>query len=131
MIDLIAGQIQLSFASMASAIGHVRDGRLRGVATTGAQRALAMPELPTMIESGLPGYEVGSWQGVFAPSGTPPGIVAKLHREIARVMHRPDVRARLATDGNEPVASTPRSSRAGSASRSPVGKVVRRSVEVD
>jgi tripartite-type tricarboxylate transporter receptor subunit TctC len=107
MIDLIAGQVQLSFASMASAIVHVRAGKARGVATTGARRALVMPELPTMIENGLPGFEVGSWQGIFAPAGTPPGIVGKLHQEIARAIRMPDVKARLATDGNEPVASTP------------------------
>ena len=107
MTDLIAGQIQVSFASMPSAIAQVKSGRLRGVAVTGAKRSAAMPELPTVAEAGLPGFESGAWQGVFAPAGTPAAIIGRLNREIVRVVHLPEVVTQLAKDGAEPVGNTP------------------------
>jgi tripartite-type tricarboxylate transporter receptor subunit TctC len=105
--DLIGGQVQVSFASMLSAITHARAGRLRAIAVTGAKRSAALPELPTVAESGLPGFESGSWQGFFAPAGTSAAIRARLHREVVEVVHLPDVVAQLAKDGSEPVGSTP------------------------
>ena len=107
MIDLIAGQIQLSFASMPSAMAQVKPGKLRAIAVTGAKRSTAVPDLPTVAESGLPGFESGSWQGVFAPAGTSPVIISRLYREIVRVVRLPDVVAQLAKDGSEPVGNTP------------------------
>ena len=107
MIDLIAGQVQLSFASMPSAMAQVKPGKLRGVAVTGAKRSAAVPDLPTVAESGLPGFESGSWQGMFAPAGTPAFIISRLNREIARVVHLPEVVIQLARDGSEPVGNTP------------------------
>ena len=107
MIELIAGQIQLSFASMPSAIAQVKLGKLRAVAVTSAKRSPAAPELPTVAESGVPGFEAGSWQGVFAPAGTPPAIIGRLSREIVRVVHLPDSVTQLARDGAEPVGNTP------------------------
>ncbi len=107
MTDLIAGQIQVSFAGMPSAIAQVKSGRLRGIAVTGAKRSAAMPDLPTVAEAGLPGFESGAWQGIFAPAGTPAAIIGRLNREIARVVHLPEVVTQLARDGAEPVGNTP------------------------
>lgn len=107
MTDLVAGQIHVSFASMPSAIAQVKSGRLRGIAVTGAKRSPAMPELPTVAEAGLQGFESGAWQGIFAPAGTPAAIIGGLYREIERVVHLPEVVTQLAKDGAEPVGNTP------------------------
>jgi len=104
---LIGGQVQVSFASMLSAITHARAGRLRAVAVTGSKRSPALPELPTVAESGLTGFESGSWQGFFAPAGTSAAIRGRMHKEIVAVVHLPEVVAQLARDGSEPVGSTP------------------------
>ena len=104
---LMGGQVQVIFASMPSAITQARQGRLRGVAVTGAKRSAALPELPTVAESGLPGFESGSWQGLFAPAGTPAAVISRLHRETVAVVHLPEVVATLAKDGSEPVGNTP------------------------
>jgi tripartite-type tricarboxylate transporter receptor subunit TctC len=105
--DLVAGQVQLSFASMPSVMANVKSGRLRAVAVTGLKRSAALPDLPTVAESSLPGFETSSWQGLFAPAGKPTAIVNKLYREVAAVVRLPDIVAALAQDGSEPVASTP------------------------
>lgn len=105
--DVVAGQVQLSFASMPSVMSNVKSGRLRAVAVTGLKRSFALPELPTVAESGLPGFETRSWQGLFAPTGTPSTIVNKLYQEVAAVVRLPDIVAALAQDGSEPVASSP------------------------
>jgi tripartite-type tricarboxylate transporter receptor subunit TctC len=104
---VVGGQVQVSFASMLSAITQARQGRLRAVAVTGAKRSPAVPDLPTVAESGLPGFESGSWQGFFAPAGTATAIRGRLHREIATIVHLPDIAAQLAKDGSEPIGSTP------------------------
>jgi tripartite-type tricarboxylate transporter receptor subunit TctC len=104
---VMSGESQVSFASMPSAIGQVRQGRLRGVAVTSLTRSTAIPELPTVAESGLPGFESGSWQGLFAPAGTPAPIIRTLHRTTVEVVQLPEVIAQLAKDGSEPVGSTP------------------------
>ena len=104
---LMGGQVQVSFASMPSAITQARQGRLRAVAVTSAKRSAAVPELPTVAESGLPGFESGSWQGLFAPAGTPAAIIGRLHREVAAVVHLPEIVALIAKDGSEPVGNTP------------------------
>src|SRR5690606_19912625 len=103
---LIGGQVQVSFASMLSAIAHTRQGRLRPIAVTSARRSAALPELPTVAESGLPGFESGTWQGFFAPAGTPGAIVERLHDEVAAIVKLPDVTAQLLQDGSEPVGSS-------------------------
>jgi tripartite-type tricarboxylate transporter receptor subunit TctC len=92
---------------MPSAMSNVKSGRLRPVAVTGLKRSSALPDLPTVAESGLPGFETSSWQGLFAPAGTSPAIVNKLYREVAAVVRLPEIVAALAQDGSEPVASTP------------------------
>src|SRR6185503_7804786 len=104
---LMGGQVQVSFASMPSAITQARQGRLRAVAVTGAKRTAALSEVPTVAESGVPGFESGSWQGLFAPAGTPAAIIGRLHREVAAVVHLPEIVAQIAKDGSEPVGSTP------------------------
>lgn len=104
---VMAGESQVNFASMPSAIGQVRQGRLRGVAVTGLKRSAAIPELPTVSESGLTGFESGSWQGLFAPAGTAPGVIRTLHRTVVEVVQLPDVISQLAKDGSEPVGSAP------------------------
>ena len=107
LTDLIAGQIQLSFASMPSVIAHVRSNRLRGVAVTTLTRSPLAPELPTVAESGMPGFETSAWQGIFAPRQTPQALILLLNSEITRIMNLPDVKKQLAAEGAEPVANTP------------------------
>jgi tripartite-type tricarboxylate transporter receptor subunit TctC len=107
MVDLIAGQIQLNFASMPSAIVHVRSGKLRAIAVTSLARSQLTPDLPTVAESGLPGFETGAWQGIFAPRNTPPATILLLNGEIARAVHQPEIRKQLAAEGAEPVANSP------------------------
>ena len=107
LVDVMGGQIQLSFASMPSAMTHVRSGKLRGVAVTSLKRSALVPELPTIAESGLPGFETGAWQGVYFPRGTAAATVQLLNREIAAIVQLPDVRKQFALEGGEPVGNTP------------------------
>ena len=107
MIDLIAGHVQVSFPTIGGGSPHAQAGRLRALATTGAKRPLAAPDLPTMMEAGVPGYEATNWFGTAVPAKTPPAIVAKLSQDIGRVLHLPDVRERLLAQGMEPVSNTP------------------------
>jgi tripartite-type tricarboxylate transporter receptor subunit TctC len=107
MIDLVAGHIQLSIPTILGALAHYKAGRLRALATTGAKRAVAAPELPTMIEAGVPGYEAANWFGTVVPAKTPPAIVSRISQEIARALHLPDVKERFLSQGMEPVGNTP------------------------
>jgi tripartite-type tricarboxylate transporter receptor subunit TctC len=107
MIDVMSGQIPLMFANMASALPHVKSGKLKPLATTGSQRPAAMPNLPTVAEAGLPGYEVYEWNGLFVPGGTPVPVITRLHDETVKALALPDVRDRLGNLGAEVVASTP------------------------
>ncbi|HKU69938.1 MAG TPA: tripartite tricarboxylate transporter substrate binding protein [Burkholderiales bacterium] len=107
MIDLVAGHVSVSFPTILGALAHYKAGRLRALATTGAKRAAAAPELPTVTEAGVPGYEAANWFGITAPGKTPPAIVSKLSQEIGRALAMPDVRERLLTQGMEPVSNTP------------------------
>lgn len=107
MIDLIAGHVQVSFPTILGTYAHVKAGRLRALATTGAKRAPAAPELPTMIEAGVPGYVATNWFGTAVPAKTPAAIVARISQEIARVLRLPDVSERLLVQGMEPTSSTP------------------------
>jgi tripartite-type tricarboxylate transporter receptor subunit TctC len=105
--DVIGGQIQLSFSPFPTALPHIKSGRLRALGVTDAKRSPVVPELPTIAESGLPGYSAASWFAVLAPAGTPKPIVAKLNGEINRIFTEPDVRSAFAADGSEPVGGTP------------------------
>src|SRR5262249_15426897 len=107
MIALVGGEVSVCFATMPSAVGYVRSGRLRGIAVTTEKRSPSMPELPTIDESGVKGYEAGSWYGLAAPAGTPKDIIARLHAETLKVMALPDVKERLFKAGFEVVTSTP------------------------
>ena len=105
--DLIAGHVSLSFATALESLPHVKSGRLRALAVSSARRSVAIPELPTISEAGVPGYESGSWLALFAPAGTPKEIAAKLSAEAVRIVNLPDVRERLLQQGAEPIGSTP------------------------
>jgi tripartite-type tricarboxylate transporter receptor subunit TctC len=105
--DLIAGQISFMIENMPGTMPFVKAGKLRALAITSAGRSPLEPGLPTMAESGVPGYEVVGWQGLFAVAGTPPEIVARLQGEVAKALRLPEMRERLAALGAEPVGSTP------------------------
>ena len=105
--DVIAGQIHLIFGTMTMTRDFAKSGRLRALATTGPKRSAGAPELPTVAEAGVTGYEVGAWYGVLAPVGTPKPIIGKLSEELARIMRIPEVRASLLAQGSEPAGSTP------------------------
>ena len=107
LIDVMAGQVPMYFGNMASALPHVKNGKLKALAVTGAKRSSAAPELPTIAESGLPGYQVYEWNAIFAPAGTPPAIVNRVQSEIAKAVKVPDVRDRMLALGGEIVASSP------------------------
>ena len=105
--DLVAGHVQLMFENMPSILPFVQSGRLRGIAVTSLKRSAAAPELPTMIELGFPGFEAGSWYGLFAPAGTPPEIVARLNAELVATLRTPETRKLLMDQGAEPVGNSP------------------------
>ena len=107
MADLVGGQVLFSFASMASAVPFVRSGRLRAIAVSGGDRSALFPDVPTVAESGLPGFASEDWQGILAPAKTPPDIVQKLNGEIGRVLVQPAVKAKLQAAGFDPKPSTP------------------------
>ena len=107
MVDLVAGHIQLSIPTILGALAHYKAGRVRALATTGGKRAAAAPELPTMMEAGVPGYEAANWFGTVVPAKTPAAVVARLSQEIARTLQLPDVRERLLSQGMEPVGNAP------------------------
>jgi len=105
--DLLGGQTQLSFATMPTVLPHVKAGKLRAIASIGPVRTVALPDTPTVSESGLPGFEVSNWIGLFAPAGTPPDIVSKLNAEVQKIMSSPDVQKRLEAEGARFIATTP------------------------
>jgi len=107
MTDVIGGQIQMLFSTILQSHAHIKAGRLRALAVTTAKRSGGAPELPTMQEAGVPGYEVAGWYGVLAPAGTPQAIITRLNKEIVRILHTEDVKERLSADGSEPVGNTP------------------------
>ena len=107
LTDLLGGHVSLTITGLPPLMPHLTSGKLRGLAVTTAQRVPSLPALPTMAESGLDNYAVDSWQGLFAPAGTPAAIVAKINRDIAGVLKLPDVRERLSGLGAQPVGNSP------------------------
>ena len=107
MLDLVAGNVQLVFSTVSTAIGSIQGGKIRPLAMAGNQRFERMPEVPTVSEAGLKGFEVNNWYGVFAPAGTPKDVVAKLNGEIVRALAMPDLKTRLLDAGIIAVSSTP------------------------
>ena len=105
--DLIGGHVSMYLGSMPASVPQARSGKLRAVAVTGARRAPAAPEVPTIAESGLPGYEFTSWYGLFAPAGTPPAIIDQIQGAVRKVLERADMRERMLAEGNETVGNTP------------------------
>jgi len=107
MVALLSGEISFYFANIPAAIQHVRNGKLRPIALSGSRRTPAVPGIPTLAESGLPGFEVTSWFGIAAPAKTPRAIVEQLNSAIVRALNTPDLRARLQDQGADPVGNTP------------------------
>ncbi|MGE0036038.1 MAG: tripartite tricarboxylate transporter substrate binding protein [Xanthobacteraceae bacterium] len=104
---LLAGDIDIGFMPVGTGVAQVQSGAVKGLAVTGRKRLKALPDLPTLAESGVKGLEDGSWYGLFAPAGTPRDIVVRLQKEMAEVLKSPDVVQRISVTGNEPVGSTP------------------------
>jgi len=107
MIDLLAGQIQLIFSSAPTAVPQVKAGKIRGLAVTTAKRSVILPELPTIAEAGLPGFEADNWYGVVTTMKTPRVIIDRLNAEIVRALHATDVTQLLLAQGLEVRTSTP------------------------
>ncbi len=107
LVDLLGGQVQLMMNSAVSMLPQVRGGKLRALAATGARRLAALPDLPTVAESGVPGYEAASWYGILAPAKTARPIIDRLNREIVAIVRLPELRDRLIAEGAEPAGNTP------------------------
>jgi tripartite-type tricarboxylate transporter receptor subunit TctC len=107
MLDLVGGRVSASAASVVATMPHIRAGRLRAVAVAGRTRTPAAPDLPTVAESGVPGYEIDVWHGLLAPAGTPPAIVDRLNTEVMKILARQDVRARMDASGFDIIGDPP------------------------
>jgi len=105
--DLLGGQISFMFAQTSAALPQIQSGKLRALGVASAKRSPQLPEVPTIAESGLPGFEAVSWYALLAPAGTPKEVVTKMQAEVARILQMPDVREKLAGLGGEPVGNTP------------------------
>jgi tripartite-type tricarboxylate transporter receptor subunit TctC len=106
-IDIISGQTQVMFDGMPTALPQVKAGKVRALGVTSAKRSQLLPDLPTIAEAGVAGYEVFGWNGYAAPAGTPADVIGKLNREIARILHSPEVKAYLLSLGAESVGNSP------------------------
>jgi tripartite-type tricarboxylate transporter receptor subunit TctC len=106
-LGLVSGDVQFLTDTVNSVQGFVKDKRMKMLAVTTAKRMSLFPDVPTLAESGMPGFEVGAWQGIMAPAGTPRPVIDRLNAEIVKALHSPDVRAKLAVQGAEPLGSTP------------------------
>ena len=104
--DVMGGSVTMTFDNITTAWPLAKGGKLRALGVTTAKRSPAAPDVPTLAEAGLTGYEIGSWQGVFAPAGTPPPIVARLNTEIVKIINMPDVKEKLLALGAEPVGNS-------------------------
>jgi tripartite-type tricarboxylate transporter receptor subunit TctC len=107
MQDVLAGNVHLVFIGIPAAAPHIKAGRLRALALVAPQRSAALPEVPTVAEAGLKDFEVTTWYGVLAPTGTSKNIVSRLNAELVKIMHSPELKEKLAATGTEPLTSTP------------------------
>ena len=107
LVDVISGQVALGFPSIATALPQIKSAKVRALAVTGARRSQAAPEVITMQEAGVPGYESATWYGAVAPAATPRALVARLNGEIVAILKHAELRDRLAADGSEPLGTTP------------------------
>ena len=105
--DVLSGQVQMMFDGIATMQGHIQTGKVKALATTGKTRSTVLPNVPTLDESGLKGYEVLAWNGVMVPAGTPPAVINKLNAEITKLASSPDVKAAWAKQAVEPIVMTP------------------------
>ncbi len=108
LVDVIAGQVHMTFGSVLSSLGHVKSGRLRALGVTSARRSVAAPQLPTLAEAGVKGYRTTTWYGLLAPANTPAGIINRLVSDLQKAIDSPDIKNRILADGAEPAAGTPR-----------------------
>ena len=106
-LAVLSGEVQITFATLPGAMPHIKSGKLNGPAVTTAKRSPALPEVPTIAESGLPGFDISSWAGLMAPAGTPKSVVLMLNAASVKALASPDMRERLAGEGAEPVGNTP------------------------
>ena len=104
--DLVGGQVTMTFANLTTVLPFAKAGRLRALAVTSSRRSPLLPDMPTMAESGVPGFEASTWNGLIAPAGTPQEIVAKLNADIVKVLHLPDTRERLTANALEPIGDS-------------------------
>ena len=104
---LLAGDTQFMFDNLANAMAQVKAGKLKALAVTTAERSKLVPELPTLSEAGLPGFDISTWYGLFAPAGTPSAVIAKWNADVTKILTSPDVRAKLMAEGAEPAPDTP------------------------
>jgi len=107
MQGLLAGDTQVMFDNLASAMSQVKAGKLRALAVTTAERSKLVPELPTMAEAGVPGFDISTWYGLLAPAATPPDVIAKWHAEVTKILSAPEMRERLAAQGAEAAPDSP------------------------
>jgi tripartite-type tricarboxylate transporter receptor subunit TctC len=107
LIDLLGGQVSMYFGSLPASMPHLRSGRLRGLGVTSKVRAATLPDMPTVAESGVPGYEYVGWYGLLAPAGTPAAVVTRLNAEVNKILKTPAFAEKLAADGAEPVGGSP------------------------
>lgn len=105
--DLLGGQTNMMFDNLPSAMPHIKSGKLRALGVTSVNRSPALPDTPTIAETGIGGYDASSWFGVLAPAGTPKEVVAKIHADIVKALSAPDIKERLSSQGAEPVGNTP------------------------
>lgn len=103
--DLLTGRVQFMFATIPSVISHIQAGKLRAIAVSSARRSRSLPDLPTVAEKGFPGFEAGSWFGIFAPRGTPPAVIAKVNQAVNEAL--PSLQAQMIREGADPVGGTP------------------------
>jgi tripartite-type tricarboxylate transporter receptor subunit TctC len=103
----VSGEVQLGFNNILEVLPHVQSGRLKAIAVTSAKRTATVPDVPTLAEAGVPGYEATSWNGIFAPAKTPRPIIDRIHAEVVKILNTPDVREKLIAAGSDPVGSTP------------------------
>ena len=104
---LLAGEVDLSYENSLITLPHIKSGRVKALAVTGPQRSQLLPDLPTIAEAGLPGYNASGWYGLLAPAATPRAIITRLHADAAKALRMPDVVERLSSQGAEPVGNTP------------------------
>jgi tripartite-type tricarboxylate transporter receptor subunit TctC len=107
IVDLLGGSIDMYASTVTGLITHVKNGKLKALGVTGSKRAASLPDVPTIAEAGVPGYELTSWYGILAPAGTPPEIVGKLNKVLVEIVAMPEIQHQMIEGGSDPSSSTP------------------------